>query len=128
MDAKGQSTSDRLGRWTVTVTNTKEHLDEVPYLADDLAAMEEKLAKARALESLQESLRSEAQATSKTLREVVSEGEKLRARLGAGLRAKYGFTSETLIKFGFRPRRIPRRKKQEVEKPPPEGQGTAPAK
>jgi hypothetical protein len=49
---------------------------------------------------------------------VVREGESLRSRLGANLRGKYGYTSEMLIKFGFRPFRITRRRKS-AKKPAP---------
>ena len=53
-------------------------------------------------------------------RKLARDGEKLRSRLGAHLQAKFGFTSEALVKFGFKPRRIPHRIKVVVEKPVPQ--------
>lgn len=124
MDAKGQAFADRMGRWSVLITNGQENVAEVPHIVDDLAALESLQARARALDSLQQDLRSQFQGVSKELTEVVREGEKVRSRLGANLKGKYGFTSETLIKFGFRPVRITRRRKS-AKKSVPEGQGTA---
>ncbi|HVR96383.1 MAG TPA: hypothetical protein VMW27_07205 [Thermoanaerobaculia bacterium] len=124
MDAKGQAFADRMGRWTVLITNGHENLAEVPHITDDLAALETLQGRARALDSLQQNLRSQFQAVNKEMTEVVKEGEKLRSRLGATLKGKYGFTSETLIKFGFRPLRTARSRKS-LKKPAPEGQGAA---
>ena len=124
MDAKGQAFADRMGRWTVLITNGEEHVAELPHIAEDLTALETLQGRAKALDSLQQSMRSQFQAVSKELAEVVKEGERLRSRLGANLKGKYGFTSETLIKFGFRPVRVTRRKKS-LKKPAPEVQGTA---
>lgn len=119
MAAKGHSYAEKFSRWGVAVTNVKENLDEMPHVAPDLAEMERLLTEARSLESRLEDLRGQGRVLSAQLREVVKTGEKLRSRLGANLQAKFGFTSESLVKFGFRPRRINRRRPV-VVKPPEE--------
>lgn len=124
MDAKGQAFADRMGRWTVLITNGQENVADMPHIVDDLATLESLQGRARALDSLQQDLRSQFQAVSKELAGVVRDGESLRSRLGASLRGKYGYTSEMLIKFGFRPFRITRRRKS-AKKPAQEGQETA---
>ena len=118
MAARGHSNAEKFSRWGVSVTNVKENLDEMPHVAPDLAEMERLLTEARGLESRLEDLRGQGRVLSAQLRDVVKAGEKLRARLGANLQAKFGFTSEALVKFGFRPRRINRRRP--VVKPPEE--------
>ena len=50
------------------------------------------------------------------LRVLSKDGDGLRTRLGANLQGKFGFTSETLIRYGFEPRRFTRRRtKREIE-------------
>jgi len=111
MAAKGQSYAEKLSRWDLLVTNAKLESVQVPHLADDLAALENLLTQARGIQNRQEDLRSQAQSLNADLRKLAVEGEKLRGRLGASMQGKFGFTSETLVKFGFKPRRPPRRRK-----------------
>ena len=122
MAAKGQSLAEKFSRWGVTASNLKEHLEELPHVAADLAEMDGMVLEARTLESQQEALRGQAREISSQLRELAKEGEKLRARLRSHLQAKFGPTSEALRKFGFVPRRTPRRtrgpKTPEPEAPP----------
>lgn len=117
MAARGHSHAEKFSRWGVSVTNLKESLDEMPHIAPDLTEMERMLTEARGLESRLEDLRGQSRVLNAQLRELVKTGERLRARLGANLQAKFGFTSESLVKFGFRPRRINRRRPA-AEKPP----------
>jgi hypothetical protein len=92
------------------VTNVKANLAEVPYLTDDLAELERMVGEGRAFESRQDDLRSQAQDNTQKMKVLISQVDKLRSRMAAGLQSKYGFTSETLGKFGVKVRRIPRRK------------------
>ncbi len=119
MAAKGQSLAEKFSRWGVTASNLREHLEEMPHVAPDLEEMEQKVSEARALESQQEELRGRAREVSGRLQELAKEGEKLRSRLRSHLQAKFGPVSEDLRKFGFSPRRIPRRTRS-TETPGPE--------
>jgi hypothetical protein len=110
MAAKGFSFAERLSRSAVMVTNVKANLAEVPYLTDDLAELERMVGEGRAFESRQDDLRSQAQDNTQKMKVLISQVDKLRSRMAAGLQSKYGFTSETLGKFGVKVRRIPRRK------------------
>jgi hypothetical protein len=109
MAAKGQSSAEKFSRWAVTASNLREHLEEMPHVAADLAEMEGKITEARALESQQEAIRGQAREVTAQLKELAKDGEKLRSRLRSHLQAKFGPTSESLVKFGFRPRQTPRR-------------------
>ena len=119
MAAKGKSYAEKWSRWGIAISNLKEHSGEMPYLTDDVTQLEQMLTQVRDLESKQEDLRGQAREINAKLRELTSAGEKLRSRLGANLNGKLGFTSEALVKFGFRPRR-PARRTKTVEKPAPE--------
>src|SRR5688500_17926621 len=118
MAAKGQSLAEKFSRWGVTASNLKEHLEEMPHVAADLAEMDRIVSEARTLESQQEALRVQAREISVDLEKLVKEREMLRARLRSNLQAKFGPTSEALRKFGFSPRRTPRRTRV-VETPEP---------
>jgi hypothetical protein len=111
MAARGDSYAEKFSRWEVLITNTKPGLAETPHMVDDLAELERLLGQVRALESQQEDLRSQARAITAQIRELAQTGEKVRARMGANLHGKYGFTSETLVKYGFKPRPVNRRRK-----------------
>jgi predicted secreted protein len=133
MAARGASYAEKFSRWEVLITNTKPGVAEMPHMGEDLAELEQLLGQVRVLESQQEDLRSQARVITARIRELAEAGEKVRARMRANLNGKYGFTSEALVKFGFRPRPINRRRK--VVKPPavdpakPPGQaGAVPAK
>lgn len=127
MAAKGQSLAEKFSRWGVTASNLREHLEEMPHVGPDLVEMERMVSEARGLESQQEALRGEAREISGRIQELAKEGEKLRSRLRSHLQAKFGPTSENLRKFGFAPRRIPRRTRA-VETPKPEAPASPPSK
>ena len=117
MAAKGQSFAEKFSRWGVTFATLKEHVGEMPHIEADLAEMERLLAEARSLEVSQEDLRGQAREISARLKEITKDGERVRSRLRLHLQAKYGVTSESLLKFGFRPLRVPRRRPAAVEEP-----------
>lgn len=119
MAARGFSFAEKMSRCSVMATNTRQNLSDVPYLADDVTELERMVGEGRVLESRQDELRSQSQDNTKKMKSLASQAEKLRARLGAGLQSKYGFTSETLLKFGLKLRRVPRRKPAEKPVPTP---------
>jgi len=118
MAAKGFSFAERISRSSVLVTNLKEILPEVSHLANDISALDQSVQDARVLESRQDDLRSQSQENTKKRKALASQADKLRSRLAAGLQSKYGFGSETLVKFGLKPRRQPRRKAAAKAVPP----------
>ena len=128
MAAKGKSFAEKWSRWGITISNLKEHAGDMPYLTDDVTQLEQMLTQATDLASKQEDLRGQAREINAKLRELTKAGEKARSRLGANLNGKFGFTSETLVKFGFKPRRLGRRTKTDPTTPPPQTPGTVGAK
>lgn len=111
MAARGDSYAEKFSRWEVLITNTKPGVAEMPHMGEDLAELEQLLGQVRALESQQEDLRAQARVITARIRELARAGEKVRARMRANLHAKHGFTSETLVKYGFKPRPVNRRRK-----------------
>jgi hypothetical protein len=136
MAVRGKSSADRTTRWDVLVTNLKPSVADMPHVADDLKSLEALLAEARGLETQQEDQRSQARKSNGQLQKVLREGDRIRARLGAVLKGKFGFTDEALVKYGFKPL-VRRRKANAPQAPAPAGAnqgkpaaarpGTAPA-
>lgn len=130
MAARGSARSAKLSRWGVTVGNLRANLEQFPHISPDLEEMEKMLSQGRELESRLDALNGQWREVAAELRALTDQGEKLRARLGAHLKAKYGFTSETLVRYGFRPMSINRRRaapKPEPTPPPAGEEPTVPA-
>ena len=117
MAVTGFSLSERFSRWQVLVNNLKE-VGSNPHVADELAELEALLGEARPLQDKQEHFRAQAREVTKQLEAIAARGDNLRGRMGAVLQGKLGFTNEGLIRFGFKPRRPPRRRPKVT--PPPE--------
>ena len=120
MAAKGNASSAKFSRWGVAVSNLREELGQLPHVTSDLEAMERLLTQARELEGQHQLARGQSQELTAQLKELSREGEKLRTRLRAHLVARFGPTSEALVRFGFRPLRPPRRTKRTGPTPPAE--------
>ncbi len=112
MAASGNSNAERVARWDTLVNNLEPSVADSPHLTATLAELKAVLIEARDLTYKQDALRAEAQNNNVALSDLVKRGDKIRGRLGAGLQFNYGFTSEMLLKYGFRPRRPPVRKKK----------------
>jgi hypothetical protein len=109
MAARGQTLAERFARWQVLVGNLKEE-DGLPHVAEEQQRLEALLTEARALENRKDEMRSEVRTINARLRALSRQGDELRSRVGFNLKGKFGVTSETLIRFGFEPKRIPRRR------------------
>lgn len=119
MAAKGSARSAKLSRWGTTIDNLRANLEQFPHISGEIGELEKLLIQGRELESRLDALRGQAQEVGAELRALTDQGEKLRSRLGAHLKAKYGFTSESLVRYGFRPLRIVRARAKPAEPTPP---------
>ena len=117
MAVRGRSSADRTTRWDVLVTNAKQQLPDMPYIADDLKTLEGMLSEVRGLETQQEDLRSQARKSNSDLKKKLREGDKVRARLGSTFKGKLGFADDTLRKYGFKPLPEVRKRKSSAKKP-----------
>jgi len=124
MAIKGNASGQRTGRWEVLLSNLRPSLPDMPHLADDFKALETLLPQARTLQTQREDLRSQAAVLSKQHLEALDEGDKIRARMGSALKAKFGFSDAILSKYGFRPF-TGRRHKSPDSTPPPTVEGPA---
>lgn len=125
MAAKGQSYAEKFSRWDVLITNAKPALPDMPHLTEDVTALDQKLGQVRTLQSQLEDLRSQARTIRQAIQVAARDGEKVRARVGASLKGKYGFENEALVKYGFKPRPQTIRRgpsKSKPETPAPGGQ------
>ena len=97
--------------WELLATNIQPHLQEMPHLQAFYDQLQGLRTRAADLDSQQETAKAQVRELTRLRQEVEREGESLRARIAAHLRATFGFTSEQLIKFGINPRpRVTRRR------------------
>lgn len=109
--------------WELLATNIQPYLQEMPHLQGFYDHLQALRGKAAELDSQQEAARAQARELTRLRQEVEREGENLRARIAAHLRATFGFTSEQLIKFGINPRpRATRRRPEPAVKTRPAAQ------
>jgi hypothetical protein len=102
--------------------NLQAQLETMPQLAGRHTEMVKITTDAEDLENRQALLKADLQELNRQRRDLVKKGEDRRSRIGAILKAEHGFTSERLLEFGLKPRRIRSRGKKTAE-----GPGTTPA-
>lgn len=119
MAAKGFSFAEKLSRWSVMATNLRADLPDLPFITDDLNELDKLVDEARALDSRNDAQRSLARETTSQMRDLARRADGLRARLGATLQGKHGFTSDTLVRYGLKPKKVPRRRAAAKPLPPP---------
>jgi hypothetical protein len=89
------------------VTGLGPQLETLPELAARHARLSQLMAQAEELEARQAQLKADLQELNGQRRDLVKAGEEVRSRIGAVLRAEHGFTSERLLEFALKPKRIP---------------------
>jgi uncharacterized protein YdcH (DUF465 family) len=119
MASTGNSFSEKIARWKVLINNTRAEVASVPQLATLHSDLEDLLQQVEDLENQQAVMRADLQELNKQRLQLLLDGESLRSRLGAALRATHGFDSERLLEFGLRPHRGRPRRSPSPEVPPP---------
>jgi chromosome segregation ATPase len=121
MASNGRTYQEVVGRWKILVTSLGLQLTAMPQLVNRHARMSELMAQAESLEARQAQLKADLQELNRQRRDLVRTGEELRGRIGAVLRAEHGFTSERLLEFALKPKRLGTRvrKAPEEAKTPP---------
>lgn len=128
MPSDGRTFTETHGRWKVLATNLLSQLETLPHLAPRHLEITRILTEAETLEVRQSLLKADLQEVNRKRREILKTGEDLRNRIGAILRAEHGFTSERLVEFGLKPKRIIRRtRKQDAPTKPPEQSQSSPS-
>lgn len=100
----------RFARWEVMVENLDPFAEGLEHVTLDHALLARKLVEARALQARVEDLRSQFRAATARMRKLAIAGDVTRGRIGAYLRGRYGHTSEALLRFGLKPKPVPRRR------------------
>jgi hypothetical protein len=133
MAITGKSRSERFSRWQLVVNNLKESA-ALPHVTEEIAQLEAMLAQARALQDRYEDFRTQAREVLAELDQLGRAGDEVRGRLGANLRGKFGFSSESLFRYGYKPNPATRRRTATLAKakagtpqPEPEPQPSAAA-
>ena len=119
MATQGTTIPERIARWKVISAGLKPLLANMPHLADLHGELEKVIAQSEELDARAEALKAESREVNANRAKLAKSGDDLRSRLGASLQTAYGFKSEKLIEFGFKPRKTRGRDKQpRVKKTP----------
>ncbi len=102
---KAQQFATRVTDWEMFIANLRPFLPEMPFLQVILTEMETVLTEARSLDSEQEAVRGRLQEIVHQRQALEKRGESLRSRAASHLKGAFGFTSDSLVKFGVRPRK-----------------------
>jgi hypothetical protein len=105
MASNGKATTEVYGRWKVMAVNLQPQLEKLPQLAARYTELVKMTSDGELLETRQAQLTADLQEVNHQRRDLLKNGEELRNRIGAVLRAEHGFTSERLLEFGLKPRR-----------------------
>jgi len=117
MVTTGKSLPQRISRWRLLIDNFREEVADEPRLAEELLELQRMLDQSTVLQAEIADLRSQSQAATARLRKLATQGDRLRSRIGATLRGRHGFTSQILLRFGFKPRPTSRRAGSENSTP-----------
>jgi len=109
MAIQGKALDDRVGRWRILIGNVQDELEAAPHLTPDVRELEQIDQQVRDLRVELAALQARFHDATRTLRLLADRGDRVRSRIGASLRGRYGFTSEKLIGFGLKPRPRSRR-------------------
>lgn len=116
---KTQQFANRITNWEMFISNLRPFLPELPFLQPILTQMEAVLTEARDLDSEQEVARGRLQEIVHRRQDLEKLGESLRSRAAAHLKGTYGFSSDSLVRFGVRPRKTGPRGPRQQPAPTP---------
>jgi hypothetical protein len=89
--------------WTKLVLSGRKQAAEVPTIGPLLDALEERLARAKALDNKRARLQAQQQRVTRELREAREEGDDLMVRVRSLLKSTFGRQSVRLSEFDMRP-------------------------
>ena len=105
MISKDRSLASRMERWRVLFTNGRKRIADLPHADKDLGELERLYQEVTALRAEQAVYQAKVRELTSRIRGLSRVADRIRGRIGAHLRGQYGFDSNDLIRFGFRPRR-----------------------
>ncbi|HXU47074.1 MAG TPA: hypothetical protein VN783_16210, partial [Thermoanaerobaculia bacterium] len=86
MSATGQTLAERMSRWDTLISNLEPALADLPHLTGEAAQLKTMIDQVRDLAHRQDALRAQAQENTAALNALALQADKLRYRIGAGIR------------------------------------------
>lgn len=105
MATPSRSLASKDRRWRLLLENSTSIAEDLPHLREDLAELKQVTEGIAALQAEQAMYLAKAREVTARLRAQARRADRIRGRLGASVRGKYGFDSPVLIQLGFKPRR-----------------------
>lgn len=117
----------RMARWKLLIGNLTPHLPQLPHAQPLVGELETVVAEIQEIDKEQEIARGRLQELTHRRQEAERRGDKLWRRVGALLKGNFGFTSQALIQFGFKPRPVQSGPRKRKARPAPAPTVTTPA-
>jgi hypothetical protein len=115
MAPRKRSLAQRKYLWGIVTRNFEVVQEEVPHLRQEVGDLEALDNEVSALLALQAQYQAKSQEITKKIRVLSKQADNLRGRIGAGLRGHFGFTSQILVKLGFKTYRTRHKLERELE-------------
>jgi hypothetical protein len=93
-----------MASWKLLIGNLAAHLPTLPHARPLVGELEAVVTEIQEIDKEQEIARGRLRELTHRRQEAERRGDKLWRRLGALLKGNFGFTSQELIQFGFKPR------------------------
>ena len=94
--------ADQVLRWQQLRDGLTAHAEELPFLAEERAALTTLLTELQTLNTRQEALKAELQQATQALEAKIAAAVALESRLRSSLKGKYGARNEQLESFGIK--------------------------
>lgn len=104
MPRASRSLVARMRRWRLLAGNAEALLAEVPHIGKEVEDLKDLAEQLTALQAEQVHFRGKVREVTARIRRLAARGDRIRGRVGATLRGRYGFDSAVLIQAGFKPR------------------------
>lgn len=117
MSIKNRGIGSRLDSWRFLLDQSRPHMDGVPHLAVDHAALEALIKEIEERRADAITAANASQVAYRLRRDAESRGTEARDRLAAGLVQQFGARNEKLLDFGLIPKGRKARKPKESEEP-----------
>ena len=109
----------RMAKWRLLIGNLETHLPALPHAQPLIGELEAVLAEIQEMDKEQEIARSRLLELIHRRQEAERRGDKLWRRVGALLKGNFGFSSQELIQFGFKPRPVQTGPRKRTPRPSP---------
>jgi len=104
MATSGKSLPHRMQRWHHATEGARDLLADLPFIQEELEELRDIAAEIQGLKAQHAYHLAQSQSLTAKIRALAKRGDRIRGRVGAAVKSRFGFDSTELIQCGFKPR------------------------